>query len=248
MIIKLMNQKRGQYVFVLEGIDFIEIIDENYGVKKEAENINESVIDFDDQTIEYDHKTTDLKLEQKTCTFYDINKNKIHMWLTMSDFVDQKHLPLTTDKPCWWCRHSFNSCPMGIPIRYYPDVQKGQHTEPIQTFLKKRNLPTTTSDYFETEGIFCSFPCCKAYILDNRFNSRYKKSLTLLSLLYYKLYDKYIDIPRAPSWKLLEEWGGSMNIEKFKNSFGKFVYQVTPNIKRPFLFTTGTYIEEIRVN
>ena len=162
----------------------------------------------------------------------------------MLNFVDNKYLPVYTDKPCWWCGYSFKTSPIGLPIRYYPS----NGNDSIKDFLIKSNLSADTNDFFETEGIFCSFPCCKAFMLDKHFNTRYKNSMTLISLLYYKLYNERININAAPSWKLLKQWGGSLSIEEFRESFCKYVYCITSNIKRPFMFSTGVYIEEIKIN
>ena len=237
-----MSQKRGQYIFTINGIKYEELISEHYSPQKTK--IDEDLV----INYEENEEVTELPINKSHTmyTFYDINKNKIQMWVTMVDFIDQKYLPLITDKPCWWCGYSFKSCPLGLPIRYYPHSSSGQTSDVVEKFLKTRNLPVDTNNFFETEGLFCSFPCCKAFIMDQPFNSRYKKSTTLLSLLYYKLYGKCVFIPKADSWKLLEKWTGPLTIEQYRSSFGKFIYQVTPNIKRPFMFTTGTYIEEIK--
>ncbi len=227
--------KRGQYIFRLDILSIENLINEHYMPKKDEK---EEIIEYEGQV-----QTTDISITTKKQVFYDINKNKIIMWITMEDLVNQKILPLVTNLPCWWCGYQFISSPLGAPIIYCP--HNSIVSVEFRNFFSKRNIDLSETDLLKTEGIFCSFPCCKAYIMTHSFISKYKNSITLLSLLYYKLYGKYIDIPRAPTWKILEKWGGPLSIEDFRNSFSKFIYQVTPNIKRPFMFATGTYIEEI---
>lgn len=225
--------RKGQYIFELTGIKFKELIDECYFFKKE--NV----------TTDYDNSTnvTNLLPNNNKFTFRDLNKSRVRHLTSMVDVLSQKYLPICTDKPCWWCGYTFDSCPIGLPIRYYPNTTKPNE---IHTFLKTRNLPIYPNEYFETEGVFCSFPCCKAYILDKRFITKYKNSLTLLTLLYTKLYGKTEVIPKAPSWQLLELWSGSLTIEQFRKSFEHTAYHETPNIKRPFMFTVGNVFEEVK--
>ena len=58
-----------------------------------------------------------------------------------------KPLPLNTDIYCFWCKHSFNSIPIGCPLSY-----------------------DNTNDIYITDGLFCSFNCTLAYINDNSHN------------------------------------------------------------------------------
>ena len=49
-------------------------------------------------------------------------------------------------------------------------------------------------------------------------NLTWKRS-SLLNLLYYKTYMEYVDIIPAPSWLVLEDYGGTLNITDFRNNF-----------------------------
>lgn len=225
-----MGQKRGQYIFTIN-VPYQTLIGEHYDPIEQT------------NVIEYEELHS-VDNSDKIHSFLDSNKNKINMWLTMVDMIDQKCLPVLTDKPCWWCKYTFTNTPIGLPLKYYPDSSDGPVREVVEKFLKEKNYCSDTIDYFETEGIFCSFSCCKAYILDHNFTSKYKKSMTLLSLMYLKLFGLQTSITRAPTWKLLERWGGPLSIDDFRSQ--KFMYNVTPNIKRPFMFTTGVYVEELK--
>lgn len=159
--------------------------------------------------------------------FYDPQKNQNTFALTMSNLMTNTVLPLRTNYPCWWCKYDFSNSPIGIPIRYHTDT-----------------------DVFDTEGIFCSFSCCKAFMLDN---PHYKKYLTLLYLLNLKLRGVNVNtrdtvtIKKSPHWKLLEKWGGPLSITEFRNSIVDSQYYATPNIKCADMRITGSYYEKIKV-
>ena len=101
-------------------------------------------------------------------------------------------LPEKTDIWCWWCCHEFDSIPISMPLRY-----------------------NKTKDSFELIGAFCSFSCCKAYILDS-----YNTSPTIISnlkLMSKKMGLDYKDkIIPAPPRRVLKAFRGIMSIEEFR--------------------------------
>lgn len=168
-------------------------------------------------------------------------------WVLMSDFVNGVILPIRTDKPCFWCREPFSESPIGIPMRFHKDRKSGVYAERMKTHFKQYNLPTDYgNEYFETDGIFCSFGCCKAFVLDAlpREFAKYRKSLGLLTLLHEKLTGSLEKIEPAPSWRLLKKWGGKLTIEEFRANYGLKRYEITSNTKRPYMYCTGRYVEE----
>lgn len=227
---------RSQYNFTLN-VDYRYLIDTHY-------NINSC------KTVEYEANmnVTSLFTQPSKNMFSDVSKIKSTSLTTMSEFMTSKCLPLLpADKPCWWCKYKFNNTPIGAPLKYF-DTTKNTDVD-ICIFLKSQNFKTDDNFYFETEGIFCSFPCCKAYILEQGFRStKYKNSLTLLTLMYEKIFGKIEEIPVAPSWKLLQKWCGPLSINQFREGFKIYSYDETMNIKRPFLFTTGQIIEQRKIN
>ncbi len=100
---------------------------------------------------------------------------------------------------CWYCRTTIPQswCPLGIPTKY----------------LEK-------TGQFVTEGIVCSFNCMCSYV--NEHNCfRYKESGHIISILYRKIFNTSIpttDILPSPSWKLVKEYGGNMDIEQERKS------------------------------
>lgn len=206
---------------VFDGINYLDLINSRSILKEEVTTIQE------------------INLKKRYFYFFDVYKQKNKFSVNMIDYLNGP-LPLNTTKACWWCTHSFDTCPIGIPIFYH---QSNKKTEQI---FKNLNLNSTDgTEHFETEGIFCSFPCAKSYIIDQKFTSKYKNSTVLLSLLYKYIKGSVSDIPLAPSWKLLKKFGGEMSITEFRNSFGEFEYIDCQNIKKPLIFSVGNmYIEK----
>ena len=68
----------------------------------------------------------------------------------------------------------------------------------------------------------------KSYNLDINDSSLWKKE-SLINFLYYMTYNKYIDINYAPNWISLEEFGGNLTIEQFReNSIIKLQVYLKP--------------------
>lgn len=161
-------------------------------------------------------------------------------WINMYDFNKngQTPMPNRTSENCWWCRHPFETSPLGIPLKYYSQEEINSKPE-LEKIFKK--------EFFETEGNFCCFCCVRAYIDEfSSTYSKYKKSSTLLFLMYYKLKGEYAKIPKSPSWKILKEYGGQLTIKQFRASIGNLYYIETVNLKRPLLYSSCSYIEEIK--
>ncbi len=206
-----------------------------------------------------DIPVTQLLYEKSKRAYYFLDARKMQnkFWCIMVDVTLSGPLPSSIQKPCWWCRHKFNFRPIGCPLKYNSNKCTGIEKERYEEKLKNTNLPASTNDFFETEGIFCSFPCCKAFILDQHGSAKYKESITLLSLLFSILHgiqsvfsvsgNPEIDFPAAPSWKLLREYGGHLTIEEYRATFGKLEYFVTVNVRRPYMYSSSQYIAEKKI-
>ncbi|AMQ10790.1 putative zinc finger/DNA-binding protein [Brazilian marseillevirus] len=173
------------------------------------------------------------------------NSNKT--WVLLKDFVSGVILPIHTDIPCFWCREQFDNSPIGLPLRFVKHRETGILAERMNEHLRLFNLPTDHgNEHFETEGNFCSFGCCKAYMLDEmpKNPERYRKSPGLLVILHLKLEGVLSGILAAPSWKVLKKWGGKLSIEEFRSNPNLKRYEISPNTKRPYMYCTGRYVEE----
>jgi hypothetical protein len=239
---------------IFPGISAVQVILSGYAPQKKKIIVENNSTDELPQTLinadeDADIPVVDLLHEKSKKAYYflDTRKVQIKYWGVMLDVTMNGILPSTTTKPCWWCRHSFKTRPIGCPLVYHHNKKEGIDKERYEQKLKDANIPADRNDFFETEGYFCSFPCCKAYILSQRNNVKYKESPGLLSLLLYILYRSKDIIPVAPSWKLLKEYGGHLTIQEFRSSFGKLEYEETVNSRKPYMFCSSQYIAEKRL-
>jgi hypothetical protein len=98
----------------------------------------------------------------------------------------------TQKTKCWWCRNAFNTPASQLPEDYYNDT-------------------------FFCKGNFCSWNCKKAFNLDLNDSLIWKRD-SLINLMYFKTYGQYVDIIVAPHWMCLEEYGGNLSIDKFREN------------------------------
>ncbi len=228
-----MPKKKGRRL-VLKHIKGLEVIRNYYQELKEENHttlLRNSPAPTNTKTVKY---------------FIGPHKNTKKYLFSMVDVHDYGSLPIYTSKPCWWCRHSFTTSPIGLPLEYYSHEALSRHKSARDATLIKANLPVDMNDFFITDGLFCSFPCCKAFYNDScRDETKYCESLTHLLLLYTKLTNRtLLTIPEAPHWKMLKAYGGSLTIEDFRATFGKLEYIQTSNIKRPYMYTCSSIVQE----
>lgn len=235
----------------LHNLDVEEILSSYYGSNEKDDGIVETKIKFDNECTNINDLLHERgSMSKRTVTFFDSRKSKIKLWGNMIDIAQNGALPLYTTKPCWWCRSTFKTLVLGCPIFYYNSEDPAKKSLVLEHF-QEGNLPTDCgTDFFGTEGIFCSFTCIKSYILDEISRtkmSRYQKALTLLTLLRLKLTGELAVTPTADSWKVLIDWGGHLTPSEFRASTGLLEYKNTVNIRRPYMYSTSAYIQERRV-
>jgi hypothetical protein len=98
---------------------------------------------------------------------------------------------------CYFCRQSFEDHPIGHPIK----------------IGKKKYI---------VEGVFCSFNCIMAFQQEQN-SVRYRESSIHFHTLYRELFGKRVDILPSKSWKLLQDYGGELNIQQWRNLVSPFV-------------------------
>jgi hypothetical protein len=231
--------KKNKYTFVLDGIDIKKII-KTYGIQ-----IDPSITTAEQppRVKRTKRKQTtalaDLSTKsQNTVSFLDESKRQHSCIVSMIDHTSHSDVSEMRYN-CFWCRHPFQTTPIGCPIRYIPtrvvksyksDISNGTRTisENITVERSKENgcnITTMSNDYYETNGIFCSFNCCQAWIDDNKQCHLYKQSKMLLLKLYNDLTGSEMDaINPAPSWYLLSVYGGTMSIKTFRSTFNHIYY------------------------
>lgn len=125
----------------------------------------------------------------------------------------------STDVCCWWCCHTFQTTPLGLPQYYNKKISK-----------------------FRVKGVFCSFSCMAAY---NNETSKNKKEY-LIKFLYAKLTGESVtsSIIPAPPRCTLKMFGGELTIEEFRNSFKE--HKIFKMVEYP-MYISKDYVEEIDI-
>lgn len=212
-----------------------------------------------EQQVDNITKLSDLSIsnEDKDNSFIDDKES--NMSVTMLDYLSLETLPSQINLSCFWCRHPFNSVPIGCPLKYnasqlektyYSDITKDKYTirENISVDKRKKFMNNNGDtekakyalierEYYETDGVFCSFNCCLSFINENKHNSIYKHSKNLLKKIYYDFFGSYPDnlIP-SPSWRLLREYGGNMSIDEYRGKLNKVEIVQTGMIRNNIKF------------
>ena len=88
----------------------------------------------------------------------------------------------------------------------------------------KKEHKIITKNFFETDGVICSFNCMISYIEENSYNPLYQNSYNYMYLMYKHIFGEYPVQPiiRSPSWKLRKEYGGPLD----DSDYNKFIQYV----------------------
>lgn len=227
--------------FTLKNINANDILLGYYGISSDdVEEIQETILD--------EPKKRSSKSLKKYIEFVSQHEVLLKFWIRMFG-MSGSLIPQYYSKPCWNCRATFNSHPIGCPIEYYSiETLNETDKELILEKFKELNL-SRIKDFFITEGIFCTFSCVKAYILESLSrskSSKYKSSLTLLTLLRFKITGEISIIPLpSGSWKDTIEYGGFMSPAKLREDSGTLTYEeISANVEGPFMFPRSCYIRQ----
>ena len=107
-------------------------------------------------------------------------------------------LPTTSNIWCWWCCHNFDTTPCFMPT-FYDDIRKR----------------------YIVVGNFCSWPCVKAYNVDQKDMCIHKRNAMLRTMLR-RCGVKSEQIKTAPPRSALRTMGGNLNIDEFRKSSGVY--------------------------
>ena len=208
----------SKYNFTLKHIDHKNII-ERYSLYINKKNTNNVT------------RISDLNTNKnESISFLDEIKNNKKYIITMIDYLNKEQLPDKTDIYCFWCRHSFKTKPIGCPIKYVPNQYEKKYFSEItkDKYVIKYSVPNTQhidgdiieKNYYETDGVFCSFNCCFSFIEENKKNPIYQHSTFLLMKIYSEIFKEFpVNINPAPSWRLLKNYGGNLDIDEFRSKF-----------------------------
>lgn len=105
--------------------------------------------------------------------------------------------PDRTDLACLWCEEGFDWAPVGAPVHH-----------------------NARKDEFVLRWNFCSFNCCKAWMLDRRMPQ--VSNVFWLAMRLYgadsRHHRRLEGIQPAPSKEALKKYGGWMTIEEFRSN------------------------------
>jgi hypothetical protein len=183
--------------------------------------------------------TTEIQLLNKNqiISFLDESKNVHNCQVSVIDFTKKDMYN------CFWCKSKFNTYPIGCPTKYIPNkitrtyfsnISKDNYSIRCNITSDKLNKIQKTDGEislqrgccYETDGVFCSFNCCKAYIEDNKHVRLYDVSNTLLLKMYNNMMNtKMGTISSAPHWRNLKVYGGHLELEEFRKTFNKIDYE-----------------------
>ena len=96
---------------------------------------------------------------------------------------------------CWWCCHEFISTPLTLPFKYD----------------ERRNK-------FYTSGHFCSWSCMKSFAIDKYGLTKGGLICGNIVMMRKKMFNQIGHVKPAPSRFLLEEFGGPLSIEAFREN------------------------------
>lgn len=232
---QMAKKKAVKYSFTIRNINLTQV-DERYGFGARTD-IGDTVLPTNATRL------SELDIEKGTpevISFFDEAKRLFTCNVSMIDHTAKMDVSILRHE-CFWCRYPFETRGIGCPIRYVPDqavksyyseISKDIYTikENITTDRKTRindpRLRVKEADYYETDGVFCSFNCCQAWITDNRSNKMYGNSQTLLQKMYGDMTgDRTAVILPAPHWRLRKESGGHLNIHSYREGFNKVEYR-----------------------
>jgi len=210
------------YKFTLKNINQVSI-DTEFGLynEKKISNIN-SLFEPENETSISNHTRTKIKC---VLSHIDLSKNGYN---------------------CFWCRYPIPTdiYPVTCPVKYLNGslVKTYISSDDKQTFFMSENiserdiselssvvLPKKMSidnhPYYITDGVFCSFNCCVAYINSNKHNPVYNNSYALLLKMYKTIMGKDIDVIKpAHDWRTLISYGGTQSIVEFRDALSKIEF------------------------
>jgi hypothetical protein len=144
---------------------------------------------------ESDFTTIKFKEEDKSEETEDKLIEKINQKILGKNLnkINVHNIQFKQNTKCLWCKHSFSTPPVEMPEDYYNDT-------------------------FYCYGHYCSWNCMMAYNIDLNDTATWKR-LSLINLMFYKTYGFFKEIIPAPSWLMLEDFGGILDIKDFRNLF-----------------------------
>lgn len=172
----------------ITNIDTTNVCDSDSIFIKQEFNINNNSNINNEET----NTETNIELNELDKLEKEIIKLKYKIFkLTRKETIDVTNSNFKKNTKCWWCKHTFETPSVSLPESYF-------------------------NNKFLCIGNFCSYNCAMSYNID--MNDNVSKKTSLLNLLYYMTYGLEEKIKIAPDWRMLEDYGGNLSIDKFRKS------------------------------
>jgi hypothetical protein len=152
--------------------------------------------------------------------YYETNNIKNNIYNNLEDFIKNDDWVKQTNTYCFWCCHTFNNTPFGLPIKY-------------------------KDDKFYVSGCYCSLECVAAYNFSEEKNMQnIWECYNLINLLSQKInYNNIVKL--APDRTCLKIFGGKMTIDEFRQFTES--NKIINTLEYPMIAVTQQ-IEEINYN
>lgn len=199
-----------------------------------------------------ERNVTTIDVDMDTLSYQDEAKKPHKCILSRIDFNNG-----SAEYCCFWDRHPFTTAPLGCPVKYVPQIiSREYHSEitrekfKVKESLCKLSVPPAeipiqkeSEDYFETDGVFCSFNCMLSFILDNKHNPLYQNSIVLMQKMHTVMCGSPFRGVPAGHWRVLKPYGGFVDITKYREGFAKIDFECR-GISRPNFVSISSVFEE----
>jgi hypothetical protein len=142
---------------------------------------------------ESDVEDFEIEYSSKNIKKQQIFNKNIKVMKYYQDIYDSGQEILISKCKCYHCHHNFSNKPFFLPIDYSSELKR-----------------------YKITGNFCSPNCAKAYAFNSK---KYDKKTYLIPQMYRELFGAHYYIKPAPPIQCLKDYGGSMTIEQFRNTF-----------------------------
>jgi hypothetical protein len=225
---------RPKYIIRIKNID-IEAMNEKFNLDTDKKTINKTKISELSGTS-----------NKKTMVFFGPSKQLHKCNVSIIDHNSGNDVT-KSNYCCFWCRHSFNNLSIGCPISHKPRKIRKDYVSIINgnSYTIEEDSHLYGDSVYTTDGSFCSFNCCLAYINDNKTNPIYSKSRILTMRMYNEMFNNNTtNITPAPHWRTIDVYGGHMTLAEFRDSFDKIEYQNHGITKGMSMSSIGTLFEK----
>lgn len=209
-----------------------------FDLKLNSSQVKDIHTKYDMFNTEQGNNTTNIELESvDTLAFLDDTRKSHKCILSKIDFANCETYR------CYWDRNPLpDKSPVGCPVKYIPNVIHRNYFSEInkEMFVVKESLikgekissaiddlSIETNDYYETDGVFCNLSCALAFARENKKNPLYAES----EILIHRIAGSKVD--PAPHWRMLKEYGGTLDIKDFRES-AKYTEYVSFGVYKPF--------------